>query len=241
MATVRDYVIDAYRLITDLGLDESMSSAMASAGLKRANGIMKNWSNKRSMSYSLPVIEHILEANKQTYTIGPGGDIDTDRIGWIEYIRIDDNATFPTSKIVGPAKYNEWEMISSKKSSASWPQAFYYNPAYPLGELNLYPAPAVAYKIYITHTKQFTQFSDINDEVEIPEDLEELFTYTLCMKLAPYRGITVSGEVRREYSRLKYETQSKNRNLTPRMLLSTPFSGLSYNNRRVSFPWGYKR
>jgi hypothetical protein len=240
MATAKDYILDAYQLISDLGVDEALPDGLGRVGLKRANGILKEWSSKRQYSFELPEIKHTLEANKQIYTIGPGGDIDAERPESIECIRVDDTGTFPTSKIVGSIRYNEWQMISSKKSSASWPEGFYYNPAYPLGEIYLYPMPAIAYDMYIVQTRQFPTLEKITDEIILPQGMEELFTYSLCMKIAPYRGINVPLEVKQEYARLKSTVKANNRNLTPRMLLNTPFSKRRYNNRRPSFPWGDK-
>ncbi len=77
--TATRLIRDSYGDLGVLGLDEGLDAGLAQDALRRLNALINTW---RTQSLTVLTIErHVfpIVANKQTYTIGPGGDFNVPR------------------------------------------------------------------------------------------------------------------------------------------------------------------
>jgi hypothetical protein len=127
-----------------LGVGNPPSSDQISRALVLLNDMLALWSHKRWLNYA--EIDHtITVTGAQSYTIGSGGDINVasrpDRIEW-GYVRLLNGGGGGNLPVDIPLQqiysYEDYSTVALK-TLRTQPMAFFYDSAYPLG--NIYPIP----------------------------------------------------------------------------------------------------
>lgn len=179
MATVNDIVTASLRLC---GMRDETDTTRLAEGLEAFNTMIKSW--EEILQYA-PVEEsaYTLTAGTESYTIGSGGDIDTDRPTKVKsaFIRDSANNDHILSVLLTKKEYDE---IYDKDASRR-PDALYYAPEYSLGKIYLDSAPATAEDLYLTTFKPFSVYSSLNDTLSFPLEYEKALIYNLAVDLAP--------------------------------------------------------
>lgn len=167
MPTGTDICTSALLRARVTGVGNPPSADQISRSLILLNDILALWSSKRWLNYA--EIDHVVAVTgQQSYTIGPGGDIDvTARPDRIEYgfVRLnpnnsellsttnipirDENGDFiltAAGNVSLPVDYSLRQIMSREdysrvtlKTLQSFPYAFFYDSGYPLGKI--YPLP----------------------------------------------------------------------------------------------------
>jgi hypothetical protein len=119
-------------------------------GVETLNSMLDQW---RARGLRVPSVHRTLfplVSMQQSYTIGPGGDFDTDRpaslgMAGIVLTNQTPNPEWPMHVL----SQEQWAQIRNKGWSSSWPIAIYYEPttAGGLGTLWLYPIPSTAQSV----------------------------------------------------------------------------------------------
>jgi hypothetical protein len=127
-----------------LGVGNPPSADQISRALLLLNDMLALWSSKRWLNYA--ELDHtIVVTGAQSYTIGPGGDIDVtsrpDRIEW-GYVRLLNGGgagnlpvDIPLDQIYSREDYSTVAL----KTLRTQPMAFFYDSGYPTGRI--YPIP----------------------------------------------------------------------------------------------------
>jgi hypothetical protein len=157
------------------------------------NMMMAQWQRRRYMVYQL------ITAKKQatgaiSYTVGPGGDFDMPRPAKLEFAYFRQNVATPL-----PVSYpleilrarEDYDRISIKDLNA-FPRFAFYDGAYPLGNLFVWPIPNDQYEIDITVMQQLQQFRSINDQITLPPEYSAALMWNLVLELYPFFGLPVS-------------------------------------------------
>ena len=225
MTTARDIIKSALKKIAVLGTGSSLSNEDATDGLTELNAMIAQFSVEGSMIYNTAEETFPLTANQQTYTIGSGGDFNTD-------IPVDIKSMTYTIGSIDYAltPYNEYQWSNiSLKSTAGIPYVYWFKDNYPLASINLYYVPSSSGTLTIYSDKRLTGFTDLDTVYAMPPQYESMLVYNLAVRLAPEYEREASMTVQRTAKRA-YDTVS-NQNRRNKIQISRLDIPSSENNR----------
>ena len=192
--TVLDIIKIALRKLDVTQMNQTPDSDEANLCFNALNFMLDQWSNEKLMLYAWKNEMFDLTPTQGVYTIGKDGDFDTDRPLYIEraFVRYypNDNTQYQHDfmlEIIPNSKYQE---IFLKFIETTYPVYLYYNPLYPLGEINLYPIPDAACQIGISQTQQLTKFESLVQDISLPPGYESALAFNLAVEICPDFGKT---------------------------------------------------
>jgi hypothetical protein len=151
------------------------------------NMMLAQWQRKRWL------IWHLVDTTKvstgaQRYTIGLGGDFNIvrpDKLegAFIRQVSISPLAPdYPLHIISARQDYNRIAL----KSLTAFPQYVFYDSAFPLGTVFVWPIPqASLYEIHLTTKEQLSQFATLQQTINLPAEYFAAIFYNLCVRLRP--------------------------------------------------------
>lgn len=192
MATAGDLIKRALRIATVLASGETPTADEQNDSLVALNAMLSGWQTNKLTVYAKQTDTHTLVQGTASYTIGSGGDIDTERPERIEFAYTrEGNIDYPMSLI----NFESYEAIT-QKDLESIPEELYYNMTYPLGTIALYPTPDKASTLYLTSWKELQSFSNATVSVSLPSGYEDAIAYNLAMRVSLEYGIPVRQELK---------------------------------------------
>lgn len=174
---------------------ESLSASQAQDGLRRLNNMISGWRTQYGTVLSIDRNVFDLTADKQTYTIGPGGDFNVARPLTISAAGLllngqTDVAPVEISRpVITDAAY---QSIQIKSLSNDQFTVVYYNPKYPLGEIFLWPMPDVNTNQLVLYLQNaFTGFADLTSDSDWPDNpgYAEALQYQFDLRLLTPYGV----------------------------------------------------
>jgi hypothetical protein len=187
MATAIEIIKRSLRSLNVIGGSEAPTAEMASNALDLLNAMLGSWSNENLLVYQTTLLNFPLVAGQSNYTIGTGGDFNTQRPtsfegGYIRWNSID----YPLSFI----NTDQYDGIPLKSSPNQISYAIYVDAAFPLTTLKLYPTPNDATAvIYLEARIPFTEFTSLTDPINMPPGYERALDRNLALELAPEYGV----------------------------------------------------
>lgn len=150
------------------------------------NTLIDGWNLERLTIFEEARLVFNLVASQQTYTIGPGGNFNTVRPQRIDRasIVIQYNGPQPMELPLQILTYAQWQQIVSKSVTSSIPRQVYYQPAYPLGNVNYWPLPSQVVQTILYVWQQMGAFATITDPISIPPGYLKALRYNLAADLA---------------------------------------------------------
>jgi hypothetical protein len=183
MTTARDLIEGALRLLTVKAAGETLPADQAADGLQVLNDMLGSWNNEPAMLY-FEKDDSLTLTGQQTYTIGPGGDIDTTRPLRITDAFVRNQGIDYPVNVVG----DNWYADVAYKATSGRPEYLQYDADYPLGTIKLWPVGDSSYTLYVTSHKQLPDFTNLSDTVNLPAGYERAIRYNLAIELAPEYG-----------------------------------------------------
>jgi hypothetical protein len=174
---------DAFRLIGVTRIGQTPSPEALGEGLAMLNAMIDAWSIERLM---IPVTARQvlnLVANQQTYTIGPAADWEVPRPVRIERAGlVSDRHETPMDTL----SLDQWVEICVK-DQVGLPSRLYYDGAYPLGNVSLWPVPEDAsLKVALYCWSPVVAFADLaTTEYDLPPGYEIALRFNLAEYLMP--------------------------------------------------------
>ncbi len=157
------------------------------------NMMIGEWASKRWLLYHLLDIS-IVSTGAMSYSVGPGGDIDTgsmqrpDRLEDGCFFRQITSASSP-NQIDYPLSILESREDYSRiglKQLGTIPQFVFYDPVYPLGVVYPWPVmPATRYELHLLVKSQLSQFDNLADEINLPSQYYGAIRYALGCRIRP--------------------------------------------------------
>ena len=198
MATTALTVItNAFRILNVFLPGEAIPSAQSNSALTFLNDMINSWAQNQQ---TIPVVARevfdlVADQGSPTnpYTIGTGGDFDTDRppnqnsvVGAALLL------TTPSPNVEVPLPVitdNAYQSIQIKALGSSQPTVVYYNPKFTtseLGEIYLWPVPNIATNDLVLYLqKQISEFANLSSTTyQFPPGYEEAMKYQLARRLA---------------------------------------------------------
>jgi hypothetical protein len=194
--TPSDLITLALKQAGVLGVGQPASAEDINDSFTLMKMMMAQWQRQRLMIYHL--VETVFQATGAlSYTVGTAGTIPMTRPSQIE-------AAFMRQMIPNPSSVDyPLEIIESRedysrialKSLASFPQYAFYDSAYPLGNLYIWPVPSDAYQIHLVTMEVLQQFASVNDVINMPAEYQEALLYNLAVRLFPLYTLPVNPKV----------------------------------------------
>jgi hypothetical protein len=169
---------------------EIMSDADAERGLWILNGMMDSWSNESLATYAELEQSALLVPGQQSYTIGPGGDF---------------NMTRPLRVILGPGSAytqdengnnygmdvvprDKWNLLGNRSGliTSNFPDTLFYDPQYPLGVINVFPTPNIAYTMFWDSYLQLAEFPDLTTPIILPPGYQDAIQFNFEVRAKNY-------------------------------------------------------
>ena len=188
--TAQSIINDAFGLLGIYQPGDTPTDADAQRGLTTLNDMLDMWSNESLACYAITEQSTVLVPGKQSYTIGPGGDINLPR---------------PLRLITGPgAAYvqdsngnnygvtvvnrSQWNLIGNRSNivTSNFPDTLFYDPQFPLGVLNFNPWPSAPYTAFWDSYLQLTEFANLASQMILPPGYAMMIKTNLACWLKPY-------------------------------------------------------
>ncbi len=181
----------AFQLLGVFSPAETMPAADGEYALTCANDLLDEWSNSKSFSPFRSRERFAMTAGKGSpgnpYTIGIGGDLNTDRPPNQDAILSANLILAGTDPEVNVplAMYTDeaYAALQIPTMSNSQPTGLYYSPTYAsgFGKIQLWPVPNTGINSLVLFLQKFVaQFADLDTEYEVPTGLPRALKYNLA-------------------------------------------------------------
>jgi len=191
MVNVRNIVVDAYKMVGDIGDQEALDGTRTVIGVQLLNDLVASLNLEGYFAFTQMNLEHIVTESKMEYTIGipnvahPDVDIDAQRPSTIARMYVRDSSSSTPLEVTGVAPADIYRYHRS--TGASTPTYYAYRSEYPLGVLSLDVMPTGGSILTVVYNKHIP-VTDINDELEMPPEYESSLKFALAYIVAVRYG-----------------------------------------------------
>lgn len=202
--TANDMVNLALKNASLLGVGQSALTEDINDVFRLLNGMLGLWSRNRWLIWHLLDISvATTTTTKREYSIGPGGDFDFPRPDRLEGAYFRQFVANPSSS--GPVDFpltilssmEDYSQIALKYLT-TWPQAVFYDAAYPLGQIYPTPIPNVANsELHILIKDTLNQFPTLTTPCNLPPEYFEAIWSNLALRVAAtWPGANITDDTR---------------------------------------------
>lgn len=191
MTTPLEIIYQSLKDCGFIGVGETPSDEDVNDAFRKLNWMMAEWRQKRGMVFHL--VEKVLDlTGAQSYTLGPGGDIDVR----LRPNKID-NAIIRQNFLTGTPvdfslsileAYEDWQQISVKENTGP-PTLLFYDTGWPVGRIFIWPiAQANQYQLRILIKEELQQFTSLTEQINLPPEYESALNWNLALRCTPMTG-----------------------------------------------------
>jgi hypothetical protein len=167
---------------------ETITDSDAQQGLESLNDMLDGWSNDSLSCFAVLEQSFNLLPGVSSYTIGPGGDVDKVRPLKImfgtgtAYLLDMNNDKYPV-EVITRDKFN---LVSQPNVNSDLPSFIFYDPQFPLGIINVYPAPNIGYPLFFDSYQQLGAFTSLSTLLSLPPGYKKALQDNLVIDLWPF-------------------------------------------------------
>lgn len=185
MTTALDLITEAMDDAGIIGVGQTPLAEDTTKALRRLNAMIAQWNRRRWLVYHLEDV--VFQATGAlSYSIGSGGDIAATRPDRIEagFFRqtvgnAPNQVDYPLWVLDAREEYNRIAL----KNMPSFPQYLFYDSAFPLGNIFIWPVPSSLYEIHLSVKSTLQQFESLGDAFNLPPEYEECIRLNLAVRL----------------------------------------------------------
>lgn len=231
MTTARDLIKASLKKIGVLGIGETPEAEMENDAFNELNRMLDIWSTKSLLVFGITIEEFLTVASTQSYTLGDGGDWDTDVPINVDsaYFRYDDSTDRPIRIIDN----KRWGELNPKDLESTIISHMYIDDNYPLRTVYLFPIPSEAKTILLHNYRQISSIATLTTTLQFKKGYEDAILYNLAIRLCPDYGKTASPEIVQIAS--DSLASIKRANIRP---VTVGVDSALLNNRRTIFDFG---
>jgi hypothetical protein len=184
--TPRALIKAALRSIADLGWGRDAGPSKIADAMFALNRMIDLWNIDPLAIFTPSAQIYTLTPSKQVYTIGPAGaDFTAPRPERIEWANLLLNSLTPgLRKRIHIATMQEWAAIKLQGVHSPIPTELWYEPAYPLANIHLWPYPDQANGLELYSWQAISEFATADDAVVLPPGYAEAITLNLAVALS---------------------------------------------------------
>lgn len=187
MTTVREICEDALVEIGAKAPNDAMTAQDGAYALRALNRMIGKWNTDELMVYTVNRDLYDLQAGKQAYTIGTGGDFNVPRP-----VKTTAASVLLSSGVEVPIRLlndQEWQDIAVKSTPSSFPTSIWIAGNVPLNTIYCWPVPSDAtVKLVLYNWGKTEAFASLNDSVVFPNGYEEALVTNLAVALSNSYG-----------------------------------------------------
>lgn len=183
--TVGQLISDALTDSTILGVGQTALAEDSSRAFRLLNQMTAQWNRKRWLIWHLIDVS-IASTGAQSYTIGPGGDFNVarpDRLEFAFFRQPQGGGSSPVDYVLRIIESREDYDRIVLKQMGTWPDCVFYDSAYPLGNIYVWPVPSSQYSIHLTIKDTISAFTGLTQEIVLPPEYEAALLYNLICRL----------------------------------------------------------
>lgn len=179
--TATTIITTALKKIGALSAGQSATAADLSDGLASLNTMLESWSLDSLKVPFQTRISHTLDGSR-SYTVGPGGDINTVRPTFIVSARVQvTRINYPMTVIRDRGTFDN---IYDKRITGI-PEFVYYDPSYPLGTLNVWYVGDSTHTLLLNTRGQLAQFPSPSLAIDLAPGYPRALEFNLAIEIAP--------------------------------------------------------
>lgn len=192
MTTVGDLIQLALIDSQVVGQGQTASSFDSSNAFRRLNFMVAQWNRKRWLIYHL-IDAPFTSTGALSYTVGLGGNFNIPRPDRLEFAFFRQLVNTGVNQIDYPLQIIEaredYDRIALK-TMGTWPALIFYDAAFPLGSVFVWPVPqASLYEIHLTVKETISSFTSLAQTISLPPEYEAALHYNLCARLRTAYGL----------------------------------------------------
>lgn len=197
--TPRDIITLALKTANVVGVGQVASAEDMNDSFNLLNMLLAQLQRRRYFVYQL-VTTGFVATGAQSYTVGLGGNFNIPRPAKIEsaFFRQLFNNVQPVDYQLEILRSTEDYNRISLKSLNAFPRYAFYDMAYPIGNLFVWPLPSNQYEIFITTMLQLQQFANVGDTLALPPEYSAALMWNLTLELYPFYGLPVNPVVEKK-------------------------------------------
>lgn len=187
-------LIGVYAPGEDVPIDEANEALMV------FNDMVDGWNADRLAIFTTRIDDFPFTLNKQSYTMGTGGDFNVPRPARIDAMSaiLLNNPSNPVEIPMDLYSVDDWQLkIPVKNVSSSFPQICYDDGGFPFRTLNMWPIPTSANAVRIYSWQALAAAAALNTTIAFPPGYPEAFRYNLAVRLGSEFAAPVSDIVQR--------------------------------------------
>jgi hypothetical protein len=211
MTTARDVINQSLKAVGTLGVGQTALAEDVNDAFRMLQQMLAQWQKRR---WLVPALRDIygIGNNLERNTIGAGGYYNITRPDKIQsaYVRLNSTASennypdfsgdfnedfnttgqpntttsqtvdFPLAQLFA---YEDYSRIALKGLN-SFPQYFFYDAAFPMGNLFVWPIPSPSYEVHLIVKTDLPVYTNLNDDIDLPPEFEEAIWTNLTVRLA---------------------------------------------------------
>jgi hypothetical protein len=186
MAAVSTMVITSLIAIGEKAIGGTLSASEGTHYLGKFNSFLESLSQERMMIFQVTTDSFALVANTSTYSIGPGGAVNTDRPNHIVNAYVRDSANFDHQLDV--IDQSSYAGIGNKAQTAPLPEVVYYDHGFSAtstGTLHFAPVPSEVNTVYLNSWKQLTTVAHLSTNVLLPPGYQRMIESNFALEVSP--------------------------------------------------------
>jgi hypothetical protein len=187
MAVLYDIIKQSMKDIGAIGSRETPTTDEAQDALATLNQMLAMW-RTQSLTVYCQKQETLTANGALSYSIGPSGDLNIERPYTIDAALWRDNGV--DLPLIPIHSFEDYQDIRVKVLQGS-PNAFYYRPDSPQGQLFVWPSPNSG-SIVLTMRVPMPIYTSIYDDVDLPPEYEGAIRWNLAMMLCSSFGLQPS-------------------------------------------------
>ena len=178
--TARDVITQALTLITVLGGGETPSADDAAQGLTQLQWMLKSWQSDGCNLWREEEETIVFPAATETVTLDP-------RVLDVHEARVEIDPTF--QRILARWERGEYITLPNKTAPGS-PTIFYFRRKRDTVTMTLWPVPPVETNSLCTTARVIEDVTNLDQNIDVPQEWCETVTYNLAARLLDTFGIT---------------------------------------------------
>ena len=197
MATVSEILLSA---AIKLGAKEpggSLTTAESAEALKILVSMLASFEIDTNLIFRIAQDSYTWAASNTTRTIGSSGDLNGTRPDKIRsaFFKDSSGSDYPVEVIYDRAAYDSY---TEKDTAADIPDVIFYDPAYPLGTVYVYPTPDAAMTFYVNYDAPLQTFTAATDALSMPPGYQWMIENNMAVALQPVFSLAAPPDVVRE-------------------------------------------
>lgn len=178
--TARDVISQALTVITVLGAGETPSADDAAQCLTQLQWMLKSWQADGCNLWREEEETIVFPANTKTLTLDP-------RVLDVQEARVEIATGY--QRILARWERGEYITLPNKDVAGS-PTVFYFRRLRDTVTMTLWPVPPAETNIYCTTARVIEDVTDLDQNLDVPQEWEECVVYNLAARLLDTFGIT---------------------------------------------------